>query len=342
MSAVGPIEYRKDILGERFYASRNYNDFSHTYKYPGTNGTSRAQIDWNLTLRQQRKKGAIAKEGASLSKSAPNLLTSEISKRQREEGHPDGPYHCNSDTMGKYQNFASSVHMLHNLTRVSSGSAHMVDWQLNLRDGYHRKPDDKWRRHHTRPQQSFDMMAENCAASNQQYQSSHITPQDRRPDRRATALPMETIRDDPISFRRNPGCEGTEVGQWEHLIQCRRYGHKARRQLGHETTLRQHADDPNGARVDDTRSSGCIVEMLGKKKWSGHKSHDELSRHPMEKDEHGHGGDPKLYHWTRMRIVPEPDEEDRERRKNKQPRTDANISYKHTGQLRKKNGESDE
>jgi hypothetical protein len=336
MSAVGPIEYKKDILGERFYASRNYNDFSHTYKEPGTNGTSRAQIDWNLTLRQQRKNfGKSAKDSGS--RSAPNLVTSEISKREsRDASHPDGPYHSTTATVGKYQNFASSVHMLHSLHRVSSGMAHTVDWQLNLRDGYHQKPDDKWRRHHTRPQQSFDMMAENCVASNQEYQNSHITPQDRRPDRRMGAISIETIRDDPISFRRNPGCEGTQVGQWEHLIQHRRYGHKARRQLGHETTLRQYKDDPNGAQIDDTRSNGCIVEMLGKKKWTGHLSHDELSRHPQD------GGDVKLHHWSKLRIMPEEDNDNREQRKKKQPRTDTNISTAHPGKIKKKNKDSDD
>jgi len=334
MSAVGPMEYHKDIIGEKFYASRNYNDLSQTYKCPGSN---RTQLDWNMTLRQQRKKGSIAKDGQS--RSAPNLMTSELqarSQRDSKEGHQDGAYHSTTETVGKYQNFASSVHMLHNLTRCSSGQAHQIDWQLNLRDGYHQKADvDKWRRHHTRPQQSFDMMAENCAASNTAYQTSHITPQDRRIDRRSGAISTETIRDDPLSFRRNPGCEGTQVGQWEHLIQCRRYGHKARRQLGHETTLRQHPDDSNGAKVDDTRSDGCIVEMLGKKKWFGHSSPDFLSAPPPE-------GDHKLYHLSRRRILPEPDEHNRSLRKSKQSRTDANISYKHTGSLRNKEGGDDD
>lgn len=268
------------------------------------------------------------------SRSAPSLLTSELQARSKKDvkEHPDGLYHSTTATMGKYQNFAGTVHMLHNLTRVSSGSAHQIDWQLNLRDGYHQKgpgnPDDKWRRHHTRPQQSFDMMAENCAAANQAYQTSHITPQDRRPDRRTGAISIECIRDEPMNFRRNPGCEGTEVGQWEHLIQDRRYGHKARRQLGHETTLRTDPDDPNGARIDDTRSSGCIVEMLGKKKWMGHVSPDFMSAEPPE-------GDTKLYHMSRMRIQHEPDEDNRQLRMNKQTRTDANISYKHTGATRK-------
>jgi len=321
------MEWRKDILGETFYASRNFNDLAQTYRCPGSN---RTQLDWNVTLRQGRKKGAISKGGSSMSRSAPNLLTSEISERKNEKDvHMDGAYHSTSDTLGKYQNFAGTVHMLHNLDRVSSGSAHTIDWQCNLRDGHHQKPADGWKRHFSRSQQSFDMMRENCAASNQEYQNSHITPQDRRPDRRVGACPTETIRDDPISFRRNPGCEGTNVASWEHLIVDRRYGHKARKQLAHETTMRTDATDTNGARIEDTRSDGCIVEMLGKKKWFGHVSPDFLSAHPTE------GGDHKLFHLSRMRIQAEPDEENRDKRKNKQVRTDANISYKHTGAQRK-------
>merc|ERR1719503_456734 len=101
--------------------------------------------------------------------------------------------------------------MLNNLTRCSSTQAHQVDWQCNLRDGTHGKPEEKWRRYFSRPQQSFDMMLENCAAANQEYQKSHITPQDRRPDRRSGAISIECIRDEPMNFRRNPGCEGTQV-----------------------------------------------------------------------------------------------------------------------------------
>lgn len=324
--AVAPLEYKKDIIGERFYASRNYNDLSHTYGEPGS---SRTQLDWNLTLRQQRKKGL--NKDSTASRSAPNLLTSELQARSKQDvkQHPDGQYHTSTATVGKYQNFASTNHMTSSLTRCSSGQAHQIDWQCNLRDGYHQNPDaDKWRRHHTRPQQSFDMMRENCAAANQDYQKSHITPQDRRPDRRSGAISIECIRDEPMNFRRNPGCEGTQVGQWEHLITDRRYGHKARRQLGQETTLRNYPDDPNGAKIDDTRSDGCIVEMLGKKKWIGHTSPDFMSATPPE-------GDPKLYHLSRMRIQHEPDEDNRQLRMKKQPRTDANISTKHAGTTRK-------
>lgn len=330
MSAVGPMEYRKDIIGERFYASRNYNDLAQTYSCPGNNRTG---LDWNMTLRQQRKNFAKNPHVDPATRSAPTLMTSELQARPlKTKEHVDGAYHCTSDTVGKYQNFADTSHMVNGLTRVSGTTAHTVDWQCNLRDSHHKKPDDKWRRYFTRPQASFDMMQENCKADNQEYQTSKITPQDRRPDRRTGAISIATIRDDPMNFRRNAGCEGTQAGQWEHLIHDRRYGHKARTQLARETTLRSNPEDPNGARIEDTRSDGCIVEMLGKKKWIGHVSPDYMSAPPPE-------GDPKLHHLSRRRIQAEEDEENRAKRMSKQSRSDTNISYAHTGAVRKQREE---
>merc|ERR1740130_2096949 len=188
---------------------------------------------------------------------------------------------------------------------------------------------DGWRRYYSRPQASFDMMRENCSKDNEAYQRSMTTPQDRKPDPRCGAISIATIRDEPMNFRRNPGCEGTQAGQWEHLIHDRRYGHKARRQLGHETTLRSNPEDPNGARIEDTRSDGCIVEMLGKKKWIGHEAPDFMSAAPPE-------GDPKLHHLSRKRIQAEEDEDNRTKRMSKQSRSDTNISYAHTGTVRKR------
>jgi len=331
---TAPMEYHKDIVGGTAYASRNYNDLSQTYKVEGSN---RTQLDWNMTLRQQRKKG-WSKDGGSAS--APRLMTSHgeesfkpkvIQAKGEQKSHIDGPYHTNTETVGKYQNYADTNHMCRNLTRTSSGTAQTVDWQLNLRDSYHKKPDDQWRRYFTRPQQSFDLMAENCSKSHEKYQTSPTTPQDIhsiRQDRRTGAISIETIRDDPISFKRNPGCEGTQVGQWEHLITDRRYGHKARKQLAHETTLRSQVEDPNGARIEDTRSDGCIVEMLGKKKWFDSKSYEPLAKMPPD-------GDPKLHHLSRRRILGEQDDENRKLRMNKSVRSDAHLSDKHTGKMRK-------
>lgn len=256
----------------------------------------------------------------------PNLTAGDRTEARYREPlvpeHENGPYRGESETLEKYQNVGNSEHMLKGLTRVSSGGAETIGWQLNLRNGLHQKPDDKWRRYFTRSQVSFDMMKENCASDNEQYQKSHITPHDRRPDRRSGAICTSTMRDDTVGWRRWEGCEGTNVGQWRHLIEHRKHGHKGRRQLQHETTLREDKKDPNGARICDTRSEGCITEMLGKKKWVGHVSHEPLAARPPK-------GDPKMHHMSRLRILPEVDEDNRRIRMSKHPRTDANIPDSH-------------
>eukprot|EP00747_Dinoflagellata_sp_TGD_P161857 gnl/TRDRNA2_/TRDRNA2_178829_c0_seq1.p1 gnl/TRDRNA2_/TRDRNA2_178829_c0~~gnl/TRDRNA2_/TRDRNA2_178829_c0_seq1.p1 ORF type:complete len:330 (+),score=53.16 gnl/TRDRNA2_/TRDRNA2_178829_c0_seq1:110-1099(+) len=323
MVAASCLEVRPDCLGEKLYASRNSNDFRHTYE-PGL-GANRCQVDWTIMLRQSRRPGMIKTGGAA---SAPNLRTSESRENRRSEPlvaeHEDGPYHCTSETLGKYQNFANSTHMLRSLNRVSGGSAHGIDWQLNLRDGTHQKPDDKWKRYFSRGFVSFDMMAENVNKDNEAYHKSFTTPQDRRPDRNSGALPVASIREDPISFRRWPGCEGTQVGQWRHLIEDRRHGHKSKKQMQFESTLREDANDKNGARICDNRSDGCITEMLGKKKWLDSTVTEPLARRPPE-------GDAKLHYMSRMRIVAEKDEENRQKRMYKQERRDSNIPEAHEG-----------
>jgi len=312
------MEYHRDVIGERLYASRNYNNLRQTFEAPGTN---RGNLDWALTLRQVRKSAPLP-----TSTSMPNL--SEGSERQREPlapEHQDGPYHGEGETVGRYQNLGNSAHMLRgSQARLSSGKAHSMDWQLNLRDGLHRSEfqGTRWRRHYARPQQSFDMMAENCNADNTDYQRCEVTPQDRRPDRRSGAISCATNRDDPISFRRFPGCEGTQAGQWSHLIDDRRYGHKARRQIQHETTLREYPKDNNGARIQDSRSDGCLVEMMGKKKWQAASHHEPLAQRLPH-------GDAKLYHLSNSRLLPEQDETSRALRMNKTVRTDANLPEGH-------------
>jgi hypothetical protein len=215
--------------------------------------------------------------------------------------------------------------MLEKVLRVSSGDSQNIDWQLNLRGGHHQKPDVQWRRYFTRPQVSFDMLKENCARDNPEYQKSMITPQDRRVDPNMGAVLGAKAKSahgnmaDPISFKRWPGCEGTHVGNWRHLLDDRKRGHKSKKTIMWETTLREEPDDPRGSRIRDNRTDGCIVEMLGKKKWHHAVSHDVLSQPPPV-------GDPKLHYLSTLKPVPEPDEDDRQRRMNKQSRTDDNIS----------------
>ena len=45
-------------------------------------------------------------------------------------------------------------------------------------------------------------MQDNCGKDNDAYQTSHITPQDRRPDRSNSALPIATLRDAYAPFSR--------------------------------------------------------------------------------------------------------------------------------------------
>ncbi|CAK9108124.1 Uncharacterized protein SCF082_LOCUS50306 [Durusdinium trenchii] len=93
------------------------------------------------------------------SASAPTLHTAELqeSRTKREPlapEHPEGPYLGESQSLGKYQNFANSAHMCNGLVRVSSGAAPKLDWQLNLRNGLHQNEfKTKWRRHYARPHQ---------------------------------------------------------------------------------------------------------------------------------------------------------------------------------------------
>lgn len=200
--ACVPVVIKKDFLGGSLYASRNHNELRHTYEQPGVNRTN---VDWNLTLRQAPR---ISKPtGLKTSVSAPNLHEGRHRDPLTAE-HADGPYF--PGTVGHYHNMANTGHMmLHQLVRVSSGSAHSLDWQLQLRNGLHRHERategefaTKWRPHYARGQVSFDRSQENCSKDNELYWHSFTTPQDRRPDRSNSALPITMIRDDPIDFKK--------------------------------------------------------------------------------------------------------------------------------------------
>lgn len=341
MAGSAPLEVRTDIARGKHYASRNYNDIRQSYEKWGTD---RSQLDWTLTLRQVRR--PIQKPTSTAS--APNLHTP--TKRAMNTKEPEeGPYHTNTETVERYQNTGNTEHMLYKVLRVSSGDAPSIDWQMNLRNGYHQKPDVQWRRYFTRSQKSFDMARENCNPVDDhgkprdlpEFNKSQITPQDRRFDPNTGAISIGTIRDNPISFKRWPGCEGSNGGTWRHLIEDRQRGHKAKRVIEWESTLREPCkkefyklaeEDHRGSRLQDNRSDGCIVEMLGKKKWHHAISHDPLAQPPPV-------GDPKLHFIKTTHMLPEPDEDDRQRRMAKQPRTDDHISEAHVP-LGHKHGES--
>lgn len=314
---TAPLEIRKDIIGSKLYASR---ELSYLFN---TTTENRSNVDFALTLRQVRG----ARQPLRSVDSAPVLKTAEVAEARKREPlamqHPEGPYHGETKTLGRYQNYAATSHLIEGLTRVSSGSANGVDWMLNLRNGLHgseHKPETStWRRYFTRPQVSFDMTKENCSSGNSEFVKSKITPQDRRPDRNSGAISIGTIRDDPISFRRWPGCEGTNVGQWRHLIEDTSKGRKSKRHLQAETTMRQDPTLQNCAQITDVRSDGCLVEMLGKKKWNDSVHYDSLSHRPID------GGDPKLYHLAQLRPLAEQNEAIRKLRVKKIVRTDVNI-----------------
>lgn len=308
MSVVSYLEVRPDFLRGKAYASRNSNDLTHCYKKWGTD---RSQVDWLLTLRQQRPKAQPLKSSAS----APNLH--ERKERAIRTKDPEqGPYHTETDTMEKYQNHANSSHMCSRLTRVSSGDAQSIDWQLNLRGGMHKQPDALWRRYFTTSQVSFDRARENCARDNEAYQKNKVTPIDRRPDLEANAIHAESLRKDDILFKRWPGAEGTTASQWRHLVTDHKHGYKTRGAIRWETTLREDPNDDYGARVQDSRSEGCWVEMLGKKKWHFSENNGDTLSRPVPQ------GDPRLNYLTTHDIITEDSQPDMDKRRRKQKRTD--------------------
>ncbi|CAE7486127.1 litaf, partial [Symbiodinium necroappetens] len=111
-----------------------------------------------------------------------------------------------SHTFGRYNNFANAAHMLCRLVRRTSGNPHAIDpwtdslcscaercqscvevlaedWQMNLRGGVGRKPEDGWRRYFSRKQASFDAIQRICNPNDEAYQSQLGTPVDNTFDR---------------------------------------------------------------------------------------------------------------------------------------------------------------
>lgn len=268
-----------------------------------------------------RQRPARSPAAASLQRPPPVLSGDGTVRRYRTDapaasGQPEGPYGASSESFGRYQNVANCAHMLTKLVRLSSGPQ-AVDWQLNLRGGVGRKPEDGWRRYFQRPASSFDVRRDKGGAASETYRSSSVTPEERKPDRHRGAVKVAGLREDPINLQREAGCEGTEVGQWLHLLRDTSSGTKARSQLIFETTLRELPGDDSGTRITDNRTNGCIVEMLGKKKWHDAGSHEPLRLHPAK------GGDIKLHHLNFLRPELERDEENRALRMARHPRRDA-------------------
>eukprot|EP00931_Biecheleriopsis_adriatica_P055643 TRINITY_DN32947_c0_g1_i1.p1 TRINITY_DN32947_c0_g1~~TRINITY_DN32947_c0_g1_i1.p1 ORF type:complete len:316 (+),score=58.22 TRINITY_DN32947_c0_g1_i1:83-1030(+) len=242
--------------------------------------------------------------------------------REAKKSRPiasEGKYGEGSDTFGRYQNVSNAAHMLTHLVRLSSGRTHTVDWQLNLRGGTGRKPEEGWRRHFTKPQASFDVAQERCSKGAtgkeaEAYQNQPGTPLDRSFDRNRGAIKTATQRDFPASFQRAPGCEGAQVGMWRHLLAEPQV---TRQTMEYATTLReQKKGEDAGVRINDNRSDTCWVEMMGKKDWESSRSNNPRAWHPAE------GGDVRLHHLNYLKAEAVADEDARKQRTTKEPRRD--------------------
>jgi len=182
-----------------------------------------------------------------------------------------------------------------------------------------RRTDNGWRRYFQRQQTSFDATRENTSKDNEEYQQKLVTPVDRRPDRDYGAMATRTMTDDAFGAGRWKGCEGTQAGQWEHLVRDDHRG-KNRGPLAYLTTLRDQKGDESDSRITDNRSDGCLVEMLGKKKWYNAQSHDPMTA-PVSQ-----GGDARLNYLNCVKVLPEPDEDNRRLRIARHRRRDDPIA----------------
>jgi hypothetical protein len=265
MAHASHYEIKPDHGGGKDYASRNYNDMRQVYEKWGVD---RSQVDWLLQLRQVRP----TPEKLTSPEGLPSLSESKVKDLKTKE-HEDGAY-----KQQKYGNTADTGHMLRIGDAVHTKTVRpivkeQVHFQSTLRSHkpigeFENKP---WRRHFGRYQVSFDIMSENCGKDNEAYQKSHITPQDRRPDRSNSALPIATLRDaSDYCFEgkrtkmRFPGCEGASWTQWRHLV----HPGKVRDMIKWETTLHGFPDN---------RGDQSKTDMLGKKKWQFSTAGDKMT-----------------------------------------------------------------
>lgn len=286
MAQSSHFEMKTDHSGGKFYASRNYNDMRHLYEKWGVD---RSQVDWLLQLRQVRP----TPDKFSTAEGLPNLSEGR-EKPQRTKEPEEGEYDQRT-----YGNTADSGHMLrigdavHTKT-VRPVEKNQVAFQTTLRTNrkigsFENKP---WRRYFQRNQVSFDRMKDNCGTDNEKYQKSHITPQDQKPDRSTSALPIATLRDGSDycedlpggrTKMRFPGCEGSSYTQWGHLA----HPGKVRDMIKWETTLHGYPDN---------RQESSTTDMLGKKAWNFSGAVDRTTM-----------GDPKLeYLKVHPPILAEP------------------------------------
>ncbi|CAD7940094.1 unnamed protein product [Amoebophrya sp. A25] len=318
------MEVNLDTIGGKAYASRNHNDIRHIWQ---AQNTERNQIDFLLTLRQTPAKLPKTRAGPS-DFSAHSPRQKPFTTTEPEQGKYLTRWRSRSEEVrsseetfanGRYGNFADTKPMLDNATnmRVSGGGFSEVNWQLNLRGGSSGKPDLKWKRYFSKPHQSFDM-----APTNFENYGGWISPSHKKHERNNNALPISTIRDMPLDLKRWPGCEGTATNNWEHLTTDRKHGHKSRNNMKWETTLRAWDDSGKkedlGSKLQDSRSEGCLTEMLGKKNWHYGRGKDVGNDLALP---YAAGGDVKLHHIRP--VLGEPHDDSLRLRRSKHPRLPA-------------------
>ncbi|KAF4732896.1 hypothetical protein FOZ63_030105, partial [Perkinsus olseni] len=261
MAQSAHLEVKLDTLRGKAYASRNAND----YCIHANDGSSlqmhgdRPLMDWQLTLRQTRRP-----LGPFVSPKRPPVL---LGSRKRSRSVPEKDLHVDG-VYGdcKYGNIAGSGPMVRSFAANRFVEKDSVHWQVNLRsDAAGAQEGPRWRRYHQRSAVSFDRIKENAAREDPRNKLQETTPIDRAPDRRMGALPIRYIREDlPYDSVRYPGCEGTGLQNWRHLI----HRGKTRTMLRHETTLRGYPDN---------RSNECISDFLGKKRWHFARTRDHVT-----------------------------------------------------------------
>ncbi|KAF4675419.1 hypothetical protein FOL46_001713 [Perkinsus olseni] len=261
MAQSAHLEVKLDTLRGKAYASRNAND----YCIHANDGSSlqmhgdRPLMDWQLTLRQTRRP-----LGPFVSPKRPPVL---LGSRKRSRSVPEKDLHVDG-VYGdcKYGNIADSGPMVRSFAANRIVEKDSVHWQVNLRsDAAGAQGGPRWRRYHQRSAVSFDRIKENAAREDPRNKLQETTPIDRAPDRRMGALPIRYIREDlPYDSVRYPGCEGTGLQNWRHLI----HRGKTRTMLRHETTLRGYPD---------SRSDECISDFLGKKRWHFARTRDHVT-----------------------------------------------------------------
>lgn len=336
MAGVTPLQIHMDHTKTRQYRSKNSNDLRQTWTQDYS--TDGCQVDWLFSLRRPEKNekpGQATLRKSKFAASVPSFHDVRQKNYATTDEHQEGPYQTiykrdpetkemvpapeEEQTNEKYYNYNDTRHILDNRVsmRVSSGNTENVGWTLNLRGGLQNKPDKQWKRYFTKPHKSFDMAKETLKSDEYRDMNTSVRlAANQKFERNQNALPIETIRDQPIVFYRWPGCEGTALNTWHDLANDKKHGHKSRMNIKWETTLREKEGylENLGSRLTDNRSEGCVTEMLGKKRWH-FASNPEVNPRGCDAK-----FDSKLYHLNNFDFMPEADEETLEKRRHKQPR----------------------